>query len=67
MYIVPLVFIPPIPSFPYFVFSSIPSKSMSSLLSDNPIDDATIAGSSAWIFILFGLDAKFAPALINSS
>ena len=67
MYIVPFVFNPPIPSLPYFVLSSIPFKSISFVMSDRLILDAIIAGSKAWIFILLGLDAKLAPALINSS
>ena len=35
--------------------------------SDNEILDAIIAGSKAWILVLLGLDAKLAPAFINSS
>ena len=36
-------------------------------LSEKAIDEAIIAGSNACILILLGLEAKFAPALINSS
>ena len=46
------------PSAPYFVLFSTDSKSITSPFSVRAIDVAIIAGSSAWIFILFGLDAK---------
>ena len=64
---VPLVIMPPIPREPYFVFSKIPSKSIVLFLSLKATLEAIIAGSNAWIFILLGLEAKLAPALINSS
>ena len=63
----PYDIIPPIPSFLHFVFSSKFIKSSSFVFSVNAIDIAIIAGSSACILTFLGLDAKLAPALINSS
>ena len=63
----PLVIIPPIPSDPYIVFSSILIKSIFLFLSEKDKQLATIAGSNAWILILLGLEAKLAPAFIKSS
>ena len=51
----------------YFVLSNIAFKSISFVVSERLILAAIIAGSNACIFILFGLEAKFAPAFINSS
>lgn len=63
----PLHLRPPIPSCPYLVLFSKFSKLISLLLSVRASVVAIIAGSRAWMFILLGLDAKFAPALISSS
>ena len=53
--------IPPIPSEPYLVLSKIFNISILLFLSEKDKQAATIAGSNACIFILFGLDAKLAP------
>ena len=64
MCIIPLIMIPPIPSLPYLVFDSSFSISIFSVLSVKAIVDAMIAGSSACMFIDFGLDANVDLAFI---
>ena len=63
----PLHSIPPIPFGPHFVSFKREIKSILLVLSVNANLVAIIAGSRAWILILLGLEAKFAPDLINPS
>jgi hypothetical protein len=55
------------PLAPYLVLESILIKSIGLFLSLKATVVAIIAGSNACIFTRFGLDAKLAPAFINSS